>query len=194
MSRTADPPDGDRFFARILAAMLECPRCGWLDSFHWRRLSRLPTNLRSRRMEDKTPGWDPTTASWRCGQCGLLVTLGVLAWPLLPVGSRATSRPRDQVPNERELAQLRARGSGIWLPQAQAIPRHRAPDTNITAKCTCLPPALGTHASGAWTGEPREDERDPACLIHGDLVRARAAREGLGGSPSDTKGSDPQDP
>lgn len=167
MARTLDPPDGNRFFARLLAAALECPRCGFVDTFHWRKLSRPGINRLSRRPEDQPGGWDPLTGVWRCKQCGMAVILGILAWPIAPGGGGRVTRPRDQVPSERELAQIRARGGGWWLPDSRAVVRSRAEETNVTARCTCLPPKLGTLP---WTGEPAEADRDPQCLIHGDLA------------------------
>ena len=66
---------------------------------------------------------------------------------------------RDQVPNERQLAQLRAMGelgqggsgAGWWMPKDQAKAARRPDDTNVTAGCTC--------------GEAGIEEED--CPLHG---------------------------
>ncbi len=164
--RTVQPPPGDRFFARLLAVLLECPACGFLDSFQWRKLSLREVNRRRRKAVHtkgtrKTErqldrhGWDAARGTWRCPQCARAFVLGLLAWPAPPRGE--ATRPRDQVPTERELTQLRAqRLEGLWLPDAMRQVGRRHEHSNITAACTCK---RGT----AYT-----NQRDRGCPIHGD--------------------------
>lgn len=121
--RTPFPPDSERFYARVRAAQLECPRCGNLLAFN--------TN------EIRGCTWNPRTNRLNCNPCGLTVQLGILAWPVLEGGAaHHPTPPRDQVPNERQLAQLRGWG-GTWMPDSQRVKAKRAPHSNITAKCTC---------------------------------------------------------
>ena len=43
-----------------------------------------------------------------CPACHLTCVIGLIAWPVKRGGRGARTIPRDQVPSERELAQLRA--------------------------------------------------------------------------------------
>lgn len=179
------PPDGDRFFSRLLSVLLECPACGYLDAFRWRQLTGrsvrrakarregppLPPRDRStagdparkaseraRVRREKQSGWDPSTGCWRCPQCHRRFLLGLLAWPIAR-GGHEVSRPRDQVPSERELTQLRARNlGGLWLPESLRQAKRRAEHSNITARCSCKPGCAYT------------DQRDKGCPLHGDAV------------------------
>jgi hypothetical protein len=141
--RTPHRPDGTRFFARVIAAILECPRCGTVQGFG--------PGLKIRQAR-----WDSRSSSLRCSDCGISVTIGMLAWPRLTGGADPKTRPRDQVPNERQLAQLRALASGIWMGPEHAKRRHRPDDTNITALCTCKP------------GTEYTEQRDHNCPLHAD--------------------------
>lgn len=136
MARTSHLPTGTRFFARVRAAILECPRCGTVLQFGQGK----PTTVAG---TGHRCAWDKRTARLRCSDCGLVLMIGLLAWPVRKGGGKVASLPRDQVPNERQLAQLRAEASGFWLPEEQAQRRARAEDTNITSNDT---------------GEPEEDQ------------------------------------
>lgn len=130
--------------------MLECPRCGRLTHFtrstpHPRRAARLSS-------APSQPGYDPETGRWTCQSCRLVCVLGLLAWPV-KAGSHSVTRPRDQVPNERQLAQMRAETQGLWM--AAKLARRRADDSNITAECSCREGTAYTTAG------------DPHCPIHG---------------------------
>jgi hypothetical protein len=104
--------------------------------------------------------WDKRTNRIECFECGLVLMLGLLAWPIRR-GAAFLTPPRDQVPQERQLAQLRAItalgpvGAGWWMPEHMRKPRWRMDDTNITAACTCQPGTENTTA------------QDPNCPIHG---------------------------
>lgn len=141
MARLPHPPiDATRFFARLRSGDLECPRCGRLLAFGTGR----------------TGGgrWDKRTSRIECFECGLVLMLGLLAWPIRRGAAKLTA-PRDQVPSERQLSQLRAMAGGWWMPGHTRKPRKRADDTNITAACTCRPGTENTPA------------QNPHCLIHG---------------------------
>lgn len=148
--RQPDPPEGTRFFARPHALTMECPKCGVLLylSDHARR-------------GKPTPGWDPRTSRLRCTGCAKVYVIGILAWPVQKgTGRIQLTIPRDQVPDERQLAELRAMGGGIWAPQDQAKPRKRADDTNVTQiRCRC--------------GE----EPKVHCRLHGSVEYRSQARE-----------------
>lgn len=180
-----DSPDADRFFARLLSAILECPRCGVVDRFSWQASSHREWRRSRKRAKERAvqvppsepaaeeaarelpyrpnrkprlppdPGWNPTTGVWRCPQCGLACILGILAWPIESSKWVTPSRPRDQVPSERELVQLRSESWGRWLAKAYALPRRRAPHSNIVAGCLCEP------------GTAHTNQCNPECPIHG---------------------------
>lgn len=102
-----------RFWARIQALDLECPRCGKVFRLRTARASRLrPVRLGVRHV------WHPATQTFTCaGRDGCLkqFRLGVLAWEP-PRGKRAGAVAEDLIPSPRELAQLRAEGEGWWMP------------------------------------------------------------------------------
>jgi hypothetical protein len=112
-----------RFFARIERAILECPRCGKV----YQVSSRSPS-----------PNWDPMTARFTCtnkstgGTCGRTYVLGLVAWPIIPTPKVASATPRDQVPNERQLVQLRQEGGGWWLAKEAGQRSIRPEETNLT--------------------------------------------------------------
>lgn len=148
MARLLHPPGGaTRFFSRPLAAILECPRCGLVLSFN--------TGVGSRR---GTKGWDSTTSRLKCYGCQMTFMIGLIAWPVR-AGNRAATLPRDQVPEERQLAQMRSMGglgNGWWMPREEAKPARRANDTNVTAKCGC------------WREEQHNFVWEKGCPLHGD--------------------------
>lgn len=121
-------PRGTRFFARVKAAVLECPRCGWMLDVSivgkGRRTSRNP--------------WDARSSTIRCPGCQSSFVLGLIAWPIA-WGTWDRALPRDQVPTleqARELTRLRNQASGVWLEETK--PPQRADETNLTGKvCTC---------------------------------------------------------
>lgn len=112
-----------RFFARLIAFDLECPRCGKV--FRVRRLNR--HKLAARTLEEGTINtghrgvkhtWNPTTARFLCtgkDGCQKEFVLGVLAWDV-PRGAKAGALPMDQVPTVRQLAEMRTDGQGHWMP------------------------------------------------------------------------------
>ncbi len=110
-----------RFFARVERATLECPRCGTVYRFS----DRIPSAV-----------FNPTTARFTCNHTGCKRTyvLGLVAWPVTATPGVASAPPEDQVPDERELAQLRREGGGWWLPDASAIRYKRPLETNLTTE------------------------------------------------------------
>lgn len=120
MARAPHPPgDSTRFFARVTGAVFECPRCGKLYRFG----QKVPG-------ADDNARFDKRTSRFQCTECGRQFIFGLLCWPVGP-DNRTPTMPRDQVPNERQLAQMRAEGSvGYWMHEKK--PRYRADDTNLT--------------------------------------------------------------
>lgn len=107
-----------RFFARLIAFDLECPRCGKV--FRIRRLNR--HKLAARALDESAHTWNPTTARFTCvgkDGCQKTFVLGLLAWEP-PKGARSLSTPTDQVPTWRQLAEMRAEGQGHWMPHQPA--------------------------------------------------------------------------
>jgi hypothetical protein len=105
--------------------------------------------------------WDKRTSTLKCCDCGLTLTIGLLAWPRKIGGKGTTTRPADQVPSERQLVQIRNLGGGLWMPEGQAKSKWRAEDTNYTAGCTC---------PEDWPRKPSTEAPtvDPDCPIHGE--------------------------
>jgi hypothetical protein len=132
MAYTPDPrpkiQKSTRFFARLLSFDMECPRCGDVISIRAGY---------DRRDKKRNPAWDPATARFRCQNkaCNKTCVLGILAWPVSK-GHSAKQIPLDQIPNARQLAELRKEGWGWWLPDEMRI-RHRQPHTtNLTTELT----------------------------------------------------------
>lgn len=126
MARMPHPPNATRFFARVISAVLECPKCGTVAALG-RGISGLTP----------TQGWDPTTARWKCHGCSKTYLIGLIAWPVRMGGWTTGTKPMDQVPNERQLAQMRGEAGGYWMEEEYAQPRHKPEHTNVTARCTC---------------------------------------------------------
>jgi len=93
---------GDRFFARIRSADLECPRCG--------NIYFVGGAGRSRRGY-----YDRKTSRFRCPHCGLVLVLGMIAW--LPPLGRPSVAP-DQVPTVRQALAMRRAHDAIWPEKA----------------------------------------------------------------------------
>lgn len=141
--RLPHPPESQRFYADPYRRLLECPACGKLL-----RLERSPKGT-------KQPTFDPRTSRLRCTECGKVFVIGLVAWPVRQGSGQTATKPRDQVPNERQLGELRAGGLGCWLGSDQPKPARRPDNTNITASCTCRYGTAGTPA------------QDPNCPMHG---------------------------
>lgn len=158
-----------RFFAQPLAFFAECPRCGQLlYAQTTRRHSRGPAGLAA-----EHTGWDSRTSHLECRACKLVCVAGIILWPVKPgLSHKQRTKPQDQVPGERENAQLRAMageggggvGAGWWAPRsgvagvnAGGIKAVRPEHSNVTAKCTCR----HVTAKGQDFWEP-----DPNCAIH----------------------------
>lgn len=116
---------GTRFFARLLSCDLECPHCGAVYQIRARRNGQ---------RRDTPIVYDWTTGRLTCGACMKVYVLGLVAWPVAPAPKVATGTPRDQVPNLRQLSELRKDGGGWWLPQADRITRAIPDETNLTTE------------------------------------------------------------
>ena len=165
MPRVKDPPQGDRFFARVEAGRNECPRCGYLDQWYTpgpvRGTVGSPKRWmvkRQREQEKKVKGqgrrmlsgWNPLTSRWQCPSCRMTFTVGLVFWPVTKGGAppgKGVTIPADQVLDYRQLGQLRAQAEGLWM--REPIKGCRAEGSNITARCSC---AEGTHGTAA--GDP----------------------------------------
>lgn len=110
-----------RFFARPESFTLECPRCGLVYQI---------------RMGTKAEHWDHTTSQFKCtnkGGCGIVYLIGLLAWPVSP-RAWIKGAPRDQVPNVRQLAQLRKEGGGWWLADTDKQRYEIVHESNLTTE------------------------------------------------------------
>lgn len=93
-------PPGDRFFARIKSADLECPKCGNIY-------------LIGATGKAKRGYYDSKTSRFRCPHCGLVLVLGVIGW-LPQRGRPLQGPPRDQVPTPRQALAMRRKMAGHW--------------------------------------------------------------------------------
>lgn len=102
----ADPLPASRFYAVPLAGRMECPQCSYL--IIW--------GVGQQKSRTDQRYWNPVGSVLTCPQCKKVYHLGLLAWP---GGSRVTTAlegtPSDQVPNLRQLAELRQRTGGWWV-------------------------------------------------------------------------------
>lgn len=136
----ADRQDGDRFYARLKAFAIECPRCGELYI-----------------VGNRTGGpkvYDFKTQRFTCATkaCGLHLQLGILAWPILQGTHPAASA--DTVPTWRQAQRLRelmALGIQESNPRAGKDPVNRT----LRGECRCRPL------------EPRGLYTHPECPVHG---------------------------
>lgn len=116
-----------RFFARLVSFDLECPHCGDVYTV---RIGA------SRKRGKRDPNWDPWTARFLCTnkECHRSYVLGILAWPIISAPHVASTPPADQVPNPRQLAQLRKDGGGWWLEEGEGQRYPRPLETNLTTE------------------------------------------------------------
>ena len=123
-----------RFFARLASFDLECPACG--DVYQIRLGSARKHSTSKRDRERQHPNWDPWTARFTCTnkECHRTYVLGLLAWPIIRANRVASSPPADQVPNIRQLAQMRKEGGGWWLPEEEGQKWQRPLETNLTTE------------------------------------------------------------
>lgn len=104
----------NRFFARLRAFDLSCPRCGkvWVIGAGGHRT------------------YNPRTQRWRCatdhGGCGQRLSLGLIAYLVPNPGPFSeTMAPFDTIPNPREALELRNAAAGHWS-GLRRKPRDRA--------------------------------------------------------------------
>lgn len=119
-----------RFFARLTSFDLECPHCGDVYSV------RTGSSRQKKGSRKFDTAWDPTTGRFRCSnkECGKQYILGILAWPIVAAPHVASATPEDQVPNPRQLAQMRKEGGGWWLPDSEGQRYPRPHTTNLTTE------------------------------------------------------------
>ena len=90
-------------FARVRAAVVECPRCQRICQLD----ARAPKD--TRRLEGG--GWDPLSSVWAC-PCGARWVVGVRIVALR--GAATGEAPEDTKAGPRQAAQLREIAGGRW--------------------------------------------------------------------------------
>lgn len=124
-----------RFFARLASFDLECPHCGDVYQIRYGQAKKLSGKGRYR--ATRHPNWDPWTARFTCTNkdCGRSYVLGILAWPVKSGAHHvASAPPADQVPNARQLAQMRKEGGGWWMEEGEGQRYARPHETNLTTE------------------------------------------------------------
>ena len=112
-----------RFFARLIAAQLSCPICGFLIQFGVR---------------GGGADWDNKTSTVRCAGCMKIWQLGIVAWEIRGAPPAGIQTPKDQRPNLREQAELRLRAGGFW-PKAGTKKVNDPVNRLIRGECCCDP-------------------------------------------------------
>lgn len=103
-----------RFFGRLQAFEMECPRCGRLllvgkGRTHDHLYNRVTSVM-------QCPKWNPrdeTTVVTRHPGCGMKFLIGIVAWPMRH-GYQPKERPPDHVPTDRQLNEIRQSARGVW--------------------------------------------------------------------------------
>lgn len=95
-----DRLEGDRFFARIRQLDLECPRCAEVVF-----------------CGGKGGAYNRRLGQFTCPSCGLVLTLGVIAYPA--TSARHKQAPPDWQPNYRQSLALRAQMPAVVAQQAK---------------------------------------------------------------------------
>jgi len=90
-----------RFFARPRAFDIECPLCGTVFLVGLHRKHR--------------KYWDPKTSKFTCMYCERTWIVGIALWSMKRGIAAPVTKPGDQIPHERQLAQLRALLPSFWL-------------------------------------------------------------------------------
>jgi hypothetical protein len=169
-------PPSDRIFARIERFQCACPSCGRLltstqDQGHLaKRLTARgegqgdqPSHKYRKRMRTvksvKYLTWNPYTQRMTCPWCNRAFVVGLLFYPSLPGGPRATEPPSDVAPTPRERQELarrdrieQARGAGGWY--LERVPQDGEP-VNLHVPATCRCPPRGVAAECPIHGQPQ---------------------------------------
>lgn len=119
-----------RFFARARSFDLECPRCGTVYQIR-------ENPIRKKAIASAWPNWDPYTGRFKCTTkgCERSYIIGLVAWPISDGGRGTASQPpEDQIPNARQLAQLRAEGGGWWMADEEKQRFKQPHTTNLTTE------------------------------------------------------------
>lgn len=96
---------GTRFFARVRAFDLACPRCD--------AIFVVTSSSAGRRGRARTSNscWDPRLGKFRCYYCGLRLTLGIIAYSM---EKGRQSPAEDQVPTPRQAQAMRDAFPSVW--------------------------------------------------------------------------------
>lgn len=122
----------ERFFARVRAFELACPRCGWLWSARGHQEHGSVPKGRSLTGSAKKPrAWDPRTHCWTCRRCNLRLQLGLVAY-VAPYDPARTYPPEDTVPTLAEGRALAAAGAPV--PDAAPAPPLAARALELSTK------------------------------------------------------------
>lgn len=160
-----------RFFARIRAFDIACPRCD--------QVAIVGRGGRGK----ASSGWNPRMSIWECRKCGLVLALGVVGYRRKKLVWGRRVPPEDTVPTLRQGLKLREQVLGVMAPDPL---RHKGnlPVNAVVAEscgcacgcypgwhrgwkatkgrclcrvrgCKCLPPEASAEADGSLpAGEP----------------------------------------
>lgn len=132
-----------RFFARIIACDVSCPKCAHLIIVGSSRTIRRPRRVAN------LP-FDKLTSIVTCPSCGSRYQLGIIAWRMLRESDAA---PIDHIPTPSELAALRQYAGG-FMPKARKT--RVAPANLILPPCSCAPLPWSAECPVHGTGDPTE--------------------------------------
>lgn len=149
-----DRAPGDRFFARIRALDIACPRCG-----------EIYTVGEGRKGKDYV--YDKVKGIFRCrASCGLVLAIGVLAWPMRP---GRTGIPEDTIPNFREALRLRElMGLGGVLADEMIQGKDGIPVDQRHGGTEQVNVVIKTECRCQLVGEGRGKLVHPECPVHGE--------------------------
>lgn len=155
---------GVRFFARLRAAVLECPGCGALYEIR-------PQAKHQREADPLTIRyWDALTGRFQCPACGRAWQLGVAAHAL-PKAHEGYTSPKDWRPTIQQAAWLRDQARGYLSPMGKpgSIPE--------------APAYANVLVGEAWPGSeyqaprPRSAREAQSPPVHGSTWRQKRKQE-----------------
>lgn len=141
---------GERLYATLRPARVECPACGTLIAFG-----------SAGHLAPHRTAYDPRTSRLKCPECGKVYYVGILLWDA-PLGGKPIPPP-DTIANRQQLLTLRAYAGGFWRPGAR---RSRdVVNAYVRAVCECPPlpwrAECPIHGMRTVKREPEEPEGEP---------------------------------
>ena len=121
-----------RVYAAITSGRVVCPRCAALLVF---RAARKVNTVRTAGVRRTRTVFDAVTSRLECPRCTKVLQVGMLLWE--PTTGRGT-RPADQQPTVRELAQLRGQAAGFWVAEQAKRPQEPV-NRYVPETCCCAP-------------------------------------------------------